>query len=488
MTARAGQVVVFTNDALAYESEGTAAEEFVQVAALATPSPRAILVLGGAVEGLVGELAAHRPERVDLVELDPALLAAVLPHLPASSRAALAAPGVRLQLGDPRRFLASTASAERYDLILGGLPEPDSGQANRFYTREFFAACARRLAPDGVLAFRLRGAENLWTPALARRMASIHRALTAVFPSVLVLPGTTQLVLASPAPLVRDPELLVARYAERGLGGRLVSPAYLRYLWTNDRVAEIAARLAGTPAPENRDARPICYQVTLQLWLARFYPELAQLDLAALARAPGNLELALGALAALALGLALAAVRRRPRLRRALFVAAVGGLGMLLEGVLILAYQVRQGVLFQDLGLLLTLFMAGLGAGSWVAGRRFAADATRRAGVLLLLAAAAVCGATAALVAAGLGGALVGTSLLLVAAGAVTGALFGWASLAHPAVAVDPSSAVAPLYAADLVGGSLGSLAGTLFLLPVLGLPATALLLALGALALLLLL
>ena len=50
----------------------------------------------------------------------------------------------------------------------------------------------------------------------------------------------------------------------------------------------------------------------------------------------------------------------------------------------------------------------------------------------------------------------------------------------------DQGAAVAPLYAADLLGGCLGALLGSLFLLPFLGLPATALLVAGLALVLLL--
>lgn len=66
--------------------------------------------------------------------------------------------------------------------------------------------------------------------------------------------------------------------------------------------------------------------------------------------------------------------------------------------------------------------------------------------------------------------------------GGTPGALFGWASLAGVSA---PGEVVAPLYAADLAGGAFGALAGTLFLLPLAGLPATALLLGVGALALL---
>jgi spermidine synthase len=40
------------------------------------------------------------------------------------------------------------------------MPEPASGQSNRFYTKEFFEQCAGKLNSGGVTALRLRSAEN----------------------------------------------------------------------------------------------------------------------------------------------------------------------------------------------------------------------------------------------------------------------------------------------------------------------------------------
>ena len=45
-------------------------------------------------------------------------------------------------------------------MILIGMPEPTSGQANRYYTQEFFRECATRLAPAGIVGLRLHTAEN----------------------------------------------------------------------------------------------------------------------------------------------------------------------------------------------------------------------------------------------------------------------------------------------------------------------------------------
>jgi spermidine synthase len=448
------------------------------VAALEHPDPERILILGGGAAGLIGEAIRQRPLVLDGVELDSVLQAMLVGHLPADLRAPLSAPGVRQFAADPRRFVATTR--DRYDLVLLGMPEPSSGQANRYYTREFFAECAAALDPAGVLALRLPAAENLWAPALTRRMASIDAALREVFPHALWLPGTTSVVLASRAPLTRDADTLAARLARRGLRGRLVTPAYLRYLVTNDRVAEIAARLAAARVPANRDARPVCYQYTLVLWLARFYPAVAW---AAAPRLPAGAGWWLAAAGALLAGLVRLGTRgpRRSALRRALVVGLAGGIGMVAESLLLLAYQARHGVLYQDLGVLLMAYMAGLAVGAatadWLRRRPRVVGAVSPRVLLAVLAGLATGLGLALAVGADLG--LPSAGYWLFAFGALTAAVFARLS----AEAADQAAAAGPLYGADLAGGCAGALAAGLLLIPLAGFVGTAV--ALGAAALL---
>jgi spermidine synthase len=471
-----GQLAVFQNGALAFENQGTQAEEFAQIAALQTDRPASILLLGGGMEGLVREVLAHRPAEVELVELDPRFVRLLTPRLSPEDRRALASPVVKLLFGDPRRTLQR--SSVSYDLILSAAPEPESGQVNRFYTEEFFQMVRARLRPGGRFAFRLRSAENLWPPALTARNASILRALRGVFPDTLVLPGTTNLVLASASPLVRDPDLLASRMRVRGIRGRMVCAAYLRYLFTNDRRAQIERELARSTAPPNTDDRPVCYAYTQVLWLSRFFPNLGRV---VLPTGAGLLRriFAPRALMLLALLLAGAAVLRRwDTARKSALVFVAGFIGMVLEADLLLGYQLRSGVLYQDLGLLLTLFMAGLAVGSTVVGRR-GRELSRWCGALFLAGTSLLCAAAAALPRFGVGASLGLVGLQLGAAGFLTGGLFAYASVRS----VDRQEAViAPLYAADLLGGCLGSAAGSLLLLPLLGMAETSLLLAVAAL------
>ena len=480
---------VFENDRLTFETQGTTAEEFVHLAAIQRQVVRRVLVLGGGPEGLVSEILKHRPVRVDVVELDRRSFETILARVPEPTQRAFTSPTVHLHFADPRRFLRT---ASRYDLILIAAGEPESGQTNRFYTREFFDACAARLTADGVLGFRLASAENLWTPLLAGRMVSIHRALGAVFQDTVTLPGPTSLVLASRAALSRDSDELSARFLERRVGSRLVNAPFIRYLYTNDRRAAIERILAEGRAPMNTDVRPICYQYAAMLWLAKFLPLLNTADLATRLTSVSTGVLVGTCLAAIfAVGVTFLVARRAEGPRRVLLAGTAGLAGMVLETVLLLHYQSRNGVLYQDVGLLLTSFMSGLAVGALAFDRVTARGRVpgtvsewRRLGysllvVLVLLGLFVARRVTMTAVAP-----LVETGTLLAAGGVLVAAVFSYASQHRVS---DQQRVISPLYAADLVGGAAGALLGTLFLIPLAGLAASALLIAvLAALAMLL--
>ena len=471
VTRAGAQVAVFWNDALEYESEGTEAEEFVHFAALQAPEGARVLALGGGVSGIVAELLRHAPSRVDYVEGNRVLYRVLLPHLPPGTRSALEGERVRVLFEDPRGFLSRAGT---YDLILIASAGPASGESNRFYTAEFFRLCAARLSPGGSLALTLPSSENLWTPLLLRRNGSVHAALRSAFPDVLVIPGGTDTLLASKGRLVRDPEELARRLRRRAIAGRLVTPEYLRYALTNDRVAQVEGLLSGVVVPPNTDARPSCYQQTVFLWLGQFLPGV---NVAAAA------DPRVGFLVpAVAFALLLAA-RPRPSRRRAALVAVAGFGGMVTESVVLLRYQAVSGSLYQDIGLLLTSFMIGLAAGAF-AFDRFASSrpAAARGRGVALLAALALLEGMLALGAEGAGSLFrIGPAAgILGACGALVAALFGHASRIG---GDDPGVVVSPLYAADLLGGCAGAILGGLFLIPLLGAGPVSLGMALVALA-----
>lgn len=461
--SRNGQVSVFENDALLFDSESTRAEEFVNLAALQHPAPKRILVLGGGIEGTVREALLHAPQTVDYVELNSGLIHIVAQHLASDIQNSLRAPKVRIIHDDPRRFLDH---ASNYDLILIGMPEPASGQANRFYTQEFFRQCYSRLNSQGVVAFSLHAAENFWTPQLTRKMVSIYRAAKSVFPDVLVLPGTNSVILGSTHGLSRDPSIPAARLVKRAIPARLISANYLQYLYTNDRFREVARRLASGVAPINTDVRPICYQYAIMGWLSMFYPSSKLRDFSFPELSSSRCLIWL-----LALFLLFLLLRRvRWPMRRTVLAGLAGFAGMVLETILILHFQTRNGILFQDIGILLTGFMAGLAIGA-LAVNGMKQRLSNRLAITLLLGFAILNASVGWRIGTGKSAGLAEVFVLLTLTGLFVAAIFALASLREPN---DQQKIIAPLYSADLLGGCLGSLLSSLILAPIAGLALTA--------------
>jgi spermidine synthase len=468
--ARDSQRVFYENGLLMFETQGTTPEEVVHLPLLAHPAPREVLLIGGAAAGNLREALRHPGVHITVVESDPLLLRAARLHLPPDEAAVLDDPRVTVVLADGRRFIQT--ARQTFDVVILDLPEPSTGALNRFYTEEFFREVRAVLNPGGILAMGLPAAENYWSPELARRNGSVYHTLRAVFPSVMALPGDTTYFLASADSLVADPDLWGRRLAERGIATRWVTAAYIRYLFTTDRFVQVREALEGAAGVRlNRDLTPICYYYDLALWLSRFMPRLR-----------GFFErtdfLRLGWVAlALAVPVGLARVRRRWAVP--LTVGGAGLAGMMLEVVILLAFQVRHGSLYAQVSLIVTAYMVGMVLGSrWGASRPWTVPTARRALLALMGALAVGAAVLPLLLQRPLPAAIFPFLPLLV--GGWGGAVFPLALQAEPG---DVGGAAGRLYGADLAGGCLGALLGGAFFIPLLGIPQTCGVIALVGLA-----
>lgn len=117
------------------------------LAALAHP-PRRVLLIGFG-SGMTASALAEYPEleRLDVVEIEPAVVEAA-PFLAPLNRGVLLDPRVHVTLDDARNFLFTARG--KYDLIVSEPSNPWIAGVATLFTREFYAAARARLAPDGV--------------------------------------------------------------------------------------------------------------------------------------------------------------------------------------------------------------------------------------------------------------------------------------------------------------------------------------------------
>jgi spermidine synthase len=280
-------------------------------------------------------------------------------------------------------------------------------------------------------------------------------------------------VTASHAQLPRTPEIMSHRLREMKITTRLISPDYIHYLFTNDRFFTIKDFLTREKTPPNTDIRPVCYQYAFVIWLSKFFPRVALADPSSIMDKKTFKNLFL--LLFISVPLIFLLSRFRPALRRAMLVAAAGFLGMILETILILYYQVKHGVLYQDIGLLLMSFMAGLALGAMIINGQMVRQAdnqkfSRWRGIILLIGFCFLCAYTGLRLTMSIWAGLVEISCLLAATGFLVAGIFAYASLHE---IEDQKKVISPLYSADLAGGCLGSLLGSLVFIPLAGMDVT---------------
>ncbi len=468
---------------LASAPDEAAAEESVHYALLEHPAPRRVLLIGGGASGSVAQALKHPTvERVDLVELDPALIGMAREFFPAESAALFSDPRVHLHYADGRAYLRSTR--DRFDVMIVNVPDPQTAQLNRFYTAEFFRSARNHLAPGGLLALQLRSSEEAISPDLAKFLRCINRTLREVFPYVVAIPGETIHFFGATRSgvLTGDPRTLVARLLERKLQTRYVREYFIPFRMMPDRMEQVGDQLQPLATTQvNRDFSPIAYYFNVVLWSAQFKP-----DYAVWLRAAEHVDFSavLGVVllvmfSAAALCGFVPARERRARSAATFSMAATGFTLMALQIFLLLAFESIFGYVYHQLAILIALFMAGIALGSWLGLRRIRRDehsacrAVALTQLLLALSApvlmvllswfARVSGAAATWLVA---------QCVFPALAALSGILGGFQFPMATAIYLHDGSgrrALGTLYAIDLMGGCVGALVLSGYLIPVFG-------------------
>ena len=221
------------------------------------PDPAKALVVGLGTGSTGGWLAAvPTMERVDVVELEPAIVKVAERCAPVNHNALLN-PKLHLTIGDAREVLLTTR--EKYDLIVSEPSNPYRAGVAGLFTREYYQSVDRCLRPGGMF-FQ-------WVQAYEiddRTMQIFYRTLGSVFSNIesWQTAGGDLLLLASHLPVHYDVEALRLRLAEEPFKSAL--PAawradgledFLGHYVGNVAVAQTLQHL--TTGPLNTDDRTV---------------------------------------------------------------------------------------------------------------------------------------------------------------------------------------------------------------------------------------
>jgi spermidine synthase len=337
-----GQTNFFENGLLLAASPNIEqAEETAHYAMAQRPGAKRVLLIGGLLSGIAKEILRHDVSEVDCVDIDPLVASVARQFLPKG----FGEPRLRSFAADARQFVRTTD--EKYDVIIVALPDPATAQLNRFFTHEFFQETRRILQPGGILSFAVGRYENYAGAELVRLLSCARQTALKSFPNLLLIPGGRVYFITSDGPLTLD---IASALEAKGLTLRLVNRHYLKATLAPDRVADLE-RSASQPSPLNRDFKPILYLLQLRYWASQFTNLSRWLTGSALALACFYLLRLRGAACA---------------------IFTSGFAGSALEIALLLGLQVLAGSVYRQVGLVVTLFMAGLAIGAGLGTRSLA--------------------------------------------------------------------------------------------------------------------
>ncbi len=311
------------------------AEETIHYPLSQLSDPRHILVISS--EGnIMEELEKYHPESIDYVELDPDL-SDVLFRFGLIKKIR----GLNVINQDGRAYLAN--SDKIYDAIILNLPEPETYQINRLYTDSFYAIVKKHLSPAGILSFSMEGYDNYLAEPQRQKISSVYNTLSRHFKNVLLLPGQNIYFLASQSSLKTDiPDSL----NRKGISTSYVSSYYYGNL-TDDRINQLK-ELIDKSAPINTDIYPQLMRIMFMQWFAKF------------STSPFVFIIILTALSLIYL----------VRITKEEFVLfSTGCMAMGTEILIIFAFQIFYGYIYLKIGLIITIFLAGLLPGAWIGSR-----------------------------------------------------------------------------------------------------------------------
>jgi len=440
VTKSGEQFNFFDNSKLLFSTENIIDnEEAVHYAMLQHKDPKKVLLLSGGVNGLAKEIIKYKVDSIDYIEINPFLV-----DLGKRYTKNLESPKIQIKNEDARLFIKRTN--EKFDVVIIALPEPTTAQLNRFYTLEFFKELKKRLNKDAVVSFGLLSSDDYVSPEAKSINSVMFNTLHKVFSNILIFPGSRNYFIASDAPLRSDILKLVD---EKNIENTYINPYYLNDNNIQDKMLYIMKNI-DKHSEINHDFKPVVYFHQLKYWMSHFKTNYFFLF--------GILSIAL-----------LIFIVRLTPVNLCLFTSGFAASSM--EIILLITFQIIYGYVFQMIGIIIMLFMAGLALGSFAINKKTKEYSVNKylkiqtgiavycillPFVLMLL---NLLEKNPYVIQAAF-------MILILIIGGLTGMAY---SLSSKIIKKDIPSIAAETYGADLFGSAIGALILSAFLLPLLG-------------------
>jgi len=335
VTEQAGQQNVYeNNDLLFYTHNLMQNEEAVHFAMVQHKNPKSILLISGAIAGMIPEIEKYGVEKITCLEINPEIFRA----FSSFSDSMAHEKNVEIVKCDIRTYIGRTH--QQFDVILISLPPPSTLGMNRFYTAGFFELLKKRCTENSVICTGLPSTANYAEGNALDANASFWKTLGVCFQNRLFLPGEKNYFLASDGDLSPS---IAGMIASRGIENEYVNQYYLDDALLAQRSESVVSRFSEN-AQINEDFKPVMFISQMGHWLSVFGGKLKWLVFFPVLLFAGGFL-------------------KQDKITAGLYTA--GFTAASLEVILLLAYQVWFGSIYLETSLFFAVFMAGLATGSY---------------------------------------------------------------------------------------------------------------------------
>ncbi|MCK4329626.1 spermine synthase [candidate division WOR-3 bacterium] len=451
-------------------------EEFIHIPLLILSNPENILIIGGGAGGYLNEILKHHSVKlIDYCELDPLIIKLLRMFPTPLTENELGSERVNINFIDGRLFVKKTNM--KYDAVFIGIKSPSDLQINRLFTKEFFGVVKSKLKKNGLLVLTLPGSISYISPQLRRLNLSILKSIESVYSFTRVIPGETNIILASSFDYYNIEESIQSGLREGDLDLNFLTSSSITYKldrswldWFNESIQKVVAK-------ENTDRLPSAVFYNLAYWneifspyTSHFFITFERLNLT---------KVIFSIIILFIIFLVIINIGRRKRHTKNTAIMTIpfaivtsGFAGMIFELIIIFTFQTLYGYVYQMIGLLTSLFIAGTGIGGFSI-NRFLKKCTVKTFIFLDLCIILIALIFSLLLYLPFTLSPVLFFLFSFVCGVVVGAQFPLANKIYLKKAGNISNSSGLLYGSDLIGGWIAGMIGGTAMIPIIGLTTT---------------
>jgi len=336
VTKTAEQFNFYENGVSLFSTDNVIAnEENVHYAMIQHPNPDNILLISGGVSGTISEILKYRVKSLDYLELNPAMI-----EVGEMFTSNVIRDSIVNIINKDARLYVKKQNEKKYDVVLINLPDPNSAQINRYFTLEFFEELRKKLKNYAVVSISLSSTNNYIGEESRQIHSSLFSTLQLIFRNVIIIPGGRNYFIASDGRLSHE---IAKNIEHRNIKNEYVSKYYIDDTQLKEK-SELLEQSISNNIDINYDFEPITYYLQLKQWLSLF--KLNYLIIGLLILIPIFII-----------------IFRMNFINTGLFITGFSATSI--EIILIIAFQVIYGYLYQMIGIIITFFMVGIATGAF---------------------------------------------------------------------------------------------------------------------------